>query len=137
MSSIVSRRPSFLNQSNEDFWMSMRFGRSRTCSSRLNDLRARGETTVVVKKNSLPWDVRNSASNRRQCRRAGMRRRPKRGATNQGTGTTPPAASRSLGGSRYWMRTVAPPARTSKRRYLNCELLELDAGAGLFELRLD
>src|SRR5712672_1858627 len=67
MSSIVSRSPSSRNHWNEAFWISMRFGRSRTCSSRLNDLRARGETTVVVKKNSLPWDVRKiSASERRQ-----------------------------------------------------------------------
>src|SRR5918999_5788007 len=55
MSSIVSRRPSFLNQSNEAFWMSMRLGRSRTCVRREKLLRARGAATLVVNRYSLPY----------------------------------------------------------------------------------
>src|ERR1051326_1524787 len=62
MSSIVSRRPSSRNHWNEAFWMSIRLGRSRTCSRREKDLRARGEATFVVKENSLPWDVRDQAT---------------------------------------------------------------------------
>src|SRR5437879_12412886 len=54
MSSIVSRRPSLRNQPNEAFWMSIRWGRSRTCFRRENDLRARGAATVAVKRYSLP-----------------------------------------------------------------------------------
>src|SRR5436190_9937980 len=93
----------------------MRFGRSRTCSSRLNDLRARGETTIVVKKSSLPWtcEIRQVIGGRTGERDA---RTPKRGATSQGTGKTPPTASRSLGGSRYWVRTVARPERSGKQK---------------------
>src|SRR2546430_2656778 len=49
MSSIVSLRPSFLNHSNEAFWMSIRLGRSRTCLRREKLLRARGAATPVVK----------------------------------------------------------------------------------------
>src|SRR6266536_2532883 len=56
MSSIVSRRPSFRNQSKEAFWMSIRLGRSRTCLRREKLLRARGAATVVVKfEISLPY----------------------------------------------------------------------------------
>src|SRR5213596_2327114 len=56
MSSIVSRRPSLRNQSKEAFWMSMRFGRSRTCFRREKLLRARGAATMVVKVEiSLPY----------------------------------------------------------------------------------
>src|SRR5712691_10629520 len=54
MSSIVSRSPSFRNHPNEAFWMSIRWGRSRTCFRRENDLRARGAATVAVKRYSLP-----------------------------------------------------------------------------------
>src|SRR5215218_5452340 len=45
MSSIVSRRPPFsvsTSQSNDFFWISMRFGTSRTLSSRANERRVRG-----------------------------------------------------------------------------------------------
>src|ERR1051326_3612213 len=61
MSSIVSRRPSSRNHWNEAFWMSIRLGRSRTCSMWEKDVRARGEATVVVKASSLPWDRRDQA----------------------------------------------------------------------------
>src|SRR5947209_8707459 len=116
----------------------MRFGRSRTCSSRLNDLRARGETTVVVKKNSLPWDVRNSASNRQQSDVAGVARTPKRGATSQGTGKTCPIASEAAAGRRYCGRNCSAACSEGQAALRQTELLlELDAGAGLFELRLD
>src|SRR5438094_4989568 len=77
MSSIVSLRPSSRNHWNEAFWMSIRLGRSRTCSRREKDVRARGEATVVVKKSSLPWDVRNQAEIGEQERgRAERRRNP-------------------------------------------------------------
>src|SRR5712691_9159433 len=49
MSPIVSRRPSSRNHWNEDFWMAIRLGRSRTFSMREKEVRARGEATVVVK----------------------------------------------------------------------------------------
>src|SRR5690348_16353090 len=61
MSSMVSRRPSSRNHWNEAFWISIRLGRSRMCSRRENDLRARGEATVVVKKSGLPMDERVEA----------------------------------------------------------------------------
>src|SRR5215469_4274581 len=61
MSSIVSRRPSSRNHWNEAFWMSMRLGRSRTCSILEKDLRARGEATVVVKETASLGDVRAQA----------------------------------------------------------------------------
>src|SRR5262245_52596470 len=49
MSSIVSRSPSFRNQSKDSRWMSIRLGRSRTCLRREKDLRARGAVTVWAK----------------------------------------------------------------------------------------
>src|SRR6185437_15820769 len=61
MSSIVSRRPSSRNHWNEAFWMSIRFGRSRTWGRWEKDLRARGEATLVVKKSGLPMDWRVQA----------------------------------------------------------------------------
>src|SRR5262245_30845919 len=48
MSLMVSRRPSSRNQSNDAFWMSIRFGRSRTCFRREKPLRARGATAPLV-----------------------------------------------------------------------------------------
>src|ERR1051326_5678053 len=62
MSSIVSRRPSSRNHWKEAFWMSIRLGRSSTCSIWEKDLRARGEATVVVKESSLPWNGRDQAN---------------------------------------------------------------------------
>src|ERR1041385_8430927 len=70
MSSIVSRRPSSRNQWNEAFWMSIRFGRSRTCFRREKLLRARGAATRVVKSGCLPygyegeWEMRTGESRR-------------------------------------------------------------------------
>src|SRR5579871_6605031 len=94
----------------------MRFGRSRTCSSRLNDLRARGETTVVVKKNSLPWDVRQTATNRRQNGASGTRaRRDVAQPARVPERPIPPQAEASAG-RRYAVGTVAPPAESGKRR---------------------
>src|SRR5947207_1437601 len=49
MSSIVSRRPSSRNQPNDAFWMSIRFGRSRTCFRREKLLRAPGAAIVLLK----------------------------------------------------------------------------------------
>src|ERR687892_324903 len=54
MSSIVSRRPSCMNQSKDAFWMSMRLGRSRTCFRREKLLRARGATATLLKCDCLP-----------------------------------------------------------------------------------
>src|ERR687896_1464008 len=48
MSSIVSRRPSSMNQWKDAFWMSIRLGRSRTCFRCEKLLRARGATTPLL-----------------------------------------------------------------------------------------
>ena len=45
---IVSRSPSSMNHWKEAFWMSMRFGRSRTCFRREKDLRALGAARVLL-----------------------------------------------------------------------------------------
>src|SRR5437016_3814069 len=75
MSPIVSRRPSSRNHWNEDFWIAIRLGRSRTFSIREKDLRARGEATVVVKEEASLGDVRNQAiESVRGCGRAERRR---------------------------------------------------------------
>src|SRR3954467_14377641 len=57
MSSIVSRRPSFRNQSKDSRWMSIRLGRSRTCLRREKDLRARGAVTVWAKEIQPPLEA--------------------------------------------------------------------------------
>src|SRR4029453_16425022 len=49
MSSIVSRRPSSRNHLKEAFWMSMRFGSSRTCFRREKLLGASGAAIVLLK----------------------------------------------------------------------------------------
>src|SRR5215216_2975178 len=49
MSSIVSRSPSSRNHLKEAFWMSIRFGSSRTCFRREKVLRARGAAIVLLK----------------------------------------------------------------------------------------
>src|SRR5918912_695376 len=72
MSSIVSRRPSFRNQSNEAFWMSIRFGRSRTCFRREKLFRARGAATLLVKWRCLPLRLE------KKCGQAELRRDPPR-----------------------------------------------------------
>src|SRR5262245_32537345 len=54
MSSMVSRRPSLRNHSNEAFWMSIKLGRSRTCFRREKLLRARGATVVLLKMRQPP-----------------------------------------------------------------------------------
>src|SRR6266567_821870 len=70
MSSIVSRRPSSRNHWNEAFWMSIRLGRSRTCSSLEKDLRARGEATLVVKNEASLGDERDQALSQARKERA-------------------------------------------------------------------
>src|SRR4051794_14357222 len=109
----------------------MRFGRSRTCSSRLNDLRARGETTVVVKKNSLPWacDYRQVIGSRAvQKAEQYESRAVQNGRAASGTRAglsvaqparvpeqpIPPQADASAG-RRYAVGTVAPLAPLSKK----------------------
>src|ERR671933_2151427 len=78
MSSIVSRSPSARNQSKDAFWMSIRLGSSRTCFRREKLFRATGAATLVVKRNSLPYDgVRNL--------NVDVRKRRDDGATRKGT----------------------------------------------------
>src|SRR5215210_3070393 len=48
MSSMVSRRPASMNHRKDAFWMSIRFGRSRTCFRREKLLRGRGATTPLL-----------------------------------------------------------------------------------------
>src|SRR5215217_3036680 len=86
MSSIVSRSPSFRNQSNEAFWMSMRLGRSRTCLRREKLLRARGAATFVVNRYSLP------------CWRSGGKRTGGRGRTTAQPRRVAKAAPAAQGG---------------------------------------
>src|SRR5438477_6931841 len=95
MSSIVSRRPSVRNQSKDSRWISIRLGRSRTCLRRENDLRARGAVTVLAKKNSLPYWLRNEGeAEKRACE---SRWCPDVGATLHDSGGCPPAASTRRG----------------------------------------
>src|SRR6187200_574798 len=68
MSSIVSRRPSFRNHWNEAFWISIRFGSSRTCSTREKDVRARGAATLAVKRYSPPLKRRTDQRNLGQAK---------------------------------------------------------------------
>src|ERR1044072_7024856 len=68
MSSMGSRSPSFLNQSNDAFWMSIRFGSSRTCSTREKDVRARGAATLAVKRYSPPLKRRTDQRNLGQAK---------------------------------------------------------------------
>src|SRR5215831_6645572 len=69
MSSMVSRRPSLRNQSNDAFWMSIRFGSSRTSLMREKDVRARGAATLAVKRYSLPYYSEESEISDRRKRR--------------------------------------------------------------------
>src|SRR5437868_9025384 len=95
MSSIVSRRPSSRNHWNEAFWMSIRLGRSRTWGRRENDLRARGEATLVVKKSGLPVDWRDQAKNER-ADSVGWGRRPGRRRNLPGYRLNPSHRKRKL-----------------------------------------
>src|SRR3954447_16981922 len=87
MSSIVSRRPSLRNQSNDALWMSIRFGSSRTSLIREKDVRARGAATLAVKRYSLPYYSEESEISDRR-KRAERQREPARvpnaGAPPQG-----------------------------------------------------
>src|SRR5881275_3211345 len=97
MSSIVSLRPSSRNHWNEAFWMSMRLGRSRTCSRRENDVRARGEATLVVKKDSLPWGrTRSGEFGRESVQNGRTAAQPARVPD-----LTPFSQAEACGGSRY------------------------------------
>src|SRR3954452_2720429 len=98
MSSIVSRSPSFRNQSKDSRWMSMRLGRSRTCLRRENEWRARGAVTVLAKENSLPYWLYNEELQRKNKQWGGAEKgvlggRPDVGATPHDSGGVPPAAS--------------------------------------------
>src|SRR5437763_15093661 len=79
MSSIVSRRPSSRNHSNEAFWMSIRLGRSRTCLRREKLLRARGAATRVVKSGCLPYGYEVDVEMRTGERRRGTDKYSERG----------------------------------------------------------
>src|SRR5919198_6121466 len=95
MSSIVSRRPSFRNQSKEAFWMSIRLGRSRTCFRREKLLRARGAATVVVKVGiSLPYGSEGGTGQNV-------------GGTAQHSGKRPPSARQASRTGRVLRRTIA------------------------------
>src|SRR5580765_3232953 len=87
MSSMVSRRPSLRNQSNDALWMSIRFGSSRTSLMREKDVRARGAATLAVKRYSLPYYSEESEISDRR-KRAERQREPARvpnaGAPTQG-----------------------------------------------------
>src|ERR1043165_9968816 len=93
MSSIVSRRPSFRNQSNDAFWISMRCGSSRTCFTREKDLRARGAATLAVKRYSLPYNGEESEI-------SDKRKRRNVSATCKGTENRGRSASGALPGPR-------------------------------------
>src|SRR6058998_3775357 len=138
MSSIVSRRPSLRNQSNDAFWMSIRFGSSRTSLMREKDVRARGAATLAVKRYSLPYyseeseisDRRKRRNVTRTCKGTQRRgstarrapRRPRSGANrsaDRNKAEDPRARETTLG-----RRTAARrrPFQTVTRR----ELLDLD-----------
>src|SRR5688500_15984299 len=97
MSAIVSRRPSFLNHSNEAFWMSIRLGRSRTCFRREKLLRARGATAVLLKLLQPPLWLRAKS----EC---GQSETADVGATPKGSESGPPAASKSAAGAGVVLR---------------------------------
>src|SRR5215217_8545653 len=87
MSSIVSRRPSLRNQSNDALWMSIRFGSSRTSLMREKDVRARGAATLAVKRYSLPYYGEESEISDRRKRAVRQRepaRVPNAGVVSQG-----------------------------------------------------
>src|SRR5690348_9417944 len=84
MSSMVSRRPSFRNQSNDALWMSIRFGSSRTSLIREKDVRARGAATLAVKRYSLPYYSEES-ENLGQAKTGGTSARTCKGTQRRGT----------------------------------------------------
>src|SRR5690242_11399206 len=106
MSSIVSLRPSFRNQSNDAFWMSIRFGSSRTSLIREKEVRARGAATLAVKRYSLPYYSEESGISDRR-KRAVRQREPARVAK-----PNPPSQGKPHGG-RVQARIVA---RVPKKR---------------------
>ena len=67
MSSIVSRRPSLMNHSNEERWMSMRLGTSRTFSSLEKVWRTRAAGRVLKSRGLLT----RAGGGRRSARRSG------------------------------------------------------------------
>src|SRR3954447_8833273 len=112
MSSIVSRRPSFRNQSNDALWMSIRFGSSRTSLMREKDVRARGAATLAVKRYSLPYYGEESEISDRR-KRAERQREPAR-VPNAGVppqGKAPRRPRTRLDGSAERNKAVAAPPR--------------------------
>src|SRR5436305_9906578 len=128
--------------------MSIRFGSSRTSLMREKDVRARGAATLAVKRYSLPYYSEESEISDRRKRRNVTRtckgtqrwgstarrapRRPRSGANrsaDRNKAEDPRARETLSAGER-------PPGggRSSVTRR---ELLDLDGGAGLLELRLD
>src|ERR1041384_663878 len=150
MSSIVSRRPSFRNQSNDAFWMSIRFGSSRTCLTREKDVRARGAATLAVKRYSLPY-------NGERIRNLGQAKTAERQRDLQGYRKQGPQRKRRPAGPALLVVMVAgnaangklerggeacqsggrPPREAAFRNRMCRLLLDLDRGAGFLELRLD
>src|SRR5215471_6524560 len=150
MSSMVSRRPSLRNQSNDAFWMSIRFGSSRTSLMREKDVRARGAATLAVKRYSLPyceeteiWTGENDGRQREPARVA------KRGALPQakphgGRGQARIVARKPKKRKICGLKALDVDARTPRARSRRpsrtavsfVRLFQLDRGARLFELRL-
>src|SRR4051812_2656729 len=147
MSSIVSRRPSLRNQSNDALWMSIRFGSSRTSLIREKDVRARGAATLAVKRYSLPYYSEESEISDRRKRAERQRehaRVPNAGAPPQGEPPRRPrtsldgSAERKKAEARAYEERERPPgggrSQTGRRRsYLtstdapassSCDLIE-------------
>src|SRR5204863_7570963 len=106
MSSIVSWRPSSMNHLNEAFWMSIRFGRSRTSLRREKLLRARRAATLLVKKRDLPLG-------RVKRQRAGEMQNG--GATLESSRKSGLSASSSLRKTAQRASTIAPRVQKGER----------------------
>src|SRR5919204_1058816 len=134
MSSIVSRSPSSMNHWKEAFWMSIRLGRSSTCFRREKLLRVRGAATRVVKSGCLPygyegeWEMRTGESRRGTAK---YTQRGRGGARASGWVAARRSRTIDAGSAGRQARGEEGP------RLRPLRLLELDLGAGLFQLRLD
>src|SRR4029453_2545299 len=155
MSSIVSRRPSSRNPLNEAFWLLMRFGSSRMCFRREKLLRASGAAIVLLKCGASLGiggsvcgcaDLRpepNSIAKRTVAAQAQQRDGPRyeidyspcvKSALAEGV--DPRRFSRRkmrLLLALSFVRGLGEPGGSPREQ----RLLELDRGAGFFQLRLD
>src|SRR4051794_851682 len=129
--------------------MSIRLGRSRTWGRREKVLRARGEATLVVKESGLPVDWRGLAKSGGANRRTSVTSRQDVGAQPTRIAIGPPSPQATPCGVRRGLTagTVARPGGAVKAAPgssfpllsagAEAVLLDLDRGAGLFELGLD